>query len=175
MSNESKRASAQPEEPARLSRREFLSRLGLAASGLVAGLMGIPILGFLLAPLFRQETEVWREVGALDDFEIGETVVVTFLDPAPVSWAGVGARTAAWLRRLDETEFIAFSVHCTHLGCPVQWQREANLFFCPCHGGVFHGDGSVASGPVREPLANHPVRLRDGQVEIGTTPIPLAG
>jgi len=175
MATQNKGAADHSKEMARMSRRDFLSKLGLAAGGLVAGLMGVPILGFLLAPLLRQETEVWREVGALDDFEIGETVVVTFLDPAPVSWAGVGARTAAWLRRVNETQFIAFSVYCTHLGCPVRWQSEASLFFCPCHGGVFHGDGSVASGPVREPLPTHAVRVRDGQVEIRTTAIPLPG
>ena len=156
-----------------LSRRAFLSKLTLAAGGVVTGLLGLPVVGFLLSPLFRPDTEVWRAVGALNDFEIGETVAVTFLDTSPAPWAGVAARTAAWLRRINETQFIAFSVHCSHLGCPVRWQREARLFMCPCHGGVFHADGSIASGPLREPLATYPVRVQDGQVEIRTTAIPL--
>jgi len=33
--------------------------------------------------------------------------------------------------------FTAFAVNCTHLACPVNWQAQAQLFLCPCHGGVF--------------------------------------
>lgn len=175
MAVDNKQAPESSGDAALFSRRAFLSKLTLAAGGVVTGLLGLPVVGFLLSPLFRPDTEVWRAVGALSDFEIGETVAVTFLDPSPAPWAGIAARTAAWLRRVDETQFVAFSVHCSHLGCPVRWQREARLFMCPCHGGVFHSDGSVAAGPLREPLAGYPVRVRDGQVEIRTTAIPLAG
>jgi menaquinol-cytochrome c reductase iron-sulfur subunit len=156
-----------------VSRRNFLSYLAAAAGSLLAGIMGFPVVGFLLAPLLRREPLVWRDVGAVTDFAVGDTVAVAFLHAAPVSWAGVAARSAAWLRRLDETTFLAFSVNCTHLGCPVRWEREAELFMCPCHGGVFYADGSVAAGPVPAPLEGYPVRVRDGRVEIGTEGIPL--
>jgi Rieske Fe-S protein len=35
--------------------------------------------------------------------------------------AGISAKSAAWLRRVSEDQFIAFSVHCTHMRCPVRW------------------------------------------------------
>ena len=81
--------------------------------------------------------------------------------------------TAAWLRRTDASEFVAFAVNCTHLGCPVKWLTDASLFMCPCHGGVYYKDGSVAAGPPPRPLPQYPVRVRNGQVEILASPLPL--
>ena len=89
-------------------------------------------------------------------------------------WSGVSARTAAWLRRDSESAFTAFSLNCTHLGCPVRWFADSKLFLCPCHGGVYNADGSVAAGPPPKPLGRYPARVRDGQVEILTSPIPIA-
>ena len=71
------------------------------------------------------------------------------------------------------THFTAFTVHCTHLGCPVRWVADAKLFLCPCHGGVYYADGTVSAGPPPKPLPQYPVRVRDGQVEILTSPIPI--
>jgi menaquinol-cytochrome c reductase iron-sulfur subunit len=44
---------------------------------------------------------------------------------------------------------------------------------CPCHGGVYYQDGTVAAGPPPRPLPQYPVRLVDGKVEIRTDPIPI--
>ncbi|MEJ2637255.1 MAG: Rieske 2Fe-2S domain-containing protein, partial [Calditrichia bacterium] len=78
-----------------------------------------------------------------------------------------------WLRRDSELVFIAFSIDCTHLGCPVRWLPEANLFMCPCHGGVYYKDGSVAAGPPPESLRRYPVRVVNNTVEIYTGPLPI--
>jgi quinol---cytochrome c reductase iron-sulfur subunit, bacillus type len=155
-------------------RRRFLTRLSLALSGAIGALLGLPVLGFLIAPLTRKEPRVWRPVGRVSDFAIGETVNVRFEDASALPWSGVTARTAAWLRRDDETRFTAYSVHCTHLGCPVRWIAEAQLFLCPCHGGVYYADGTVSAGPPPKRLPTYPVRVRAGQVEIQTSPIPIA-
>jgi menaquinol-cytochrome c reductase iron-sulfur subunit len=161
-------------EPEIIHRRRFLSRLSVALSAAVAAVVGVPVVGFLLSPLTRKPPRQWRPVGPLDDFKIGDTVAVTFEDASPLPWAGVTARTAAWLRRDDASHFTAFSVNCTHLGCPVRWIADARLFLCPCHGGVYNDDGSVAAGPPPKPLSQYPVRVRNGQVEILTSPLPIA-
>jgi menaquinol-cytochrome c reductase iron-sulfur subunit len=116
---------------------------------------------------------VWRVVGAVDDFAIGTTVRVTYPDPEPLPWAGDAGQSAAWLRREDEQSFTAFTIHCTHTGCPVLWREAAGLFMCHCHGGAFYRDGSVAAGPPPAPLPRQAVRVRDGMVEIQTLGLPL--
>jgi menaquinol-cytochrome c reductase iron-sulfur subunit len=163
-----------PGAPPPLERRRFLSRLSLALSAAVAAVVAVPIVGFLLSPLTRKPPRQWRPVGSVDRFKVGETVNVNFEDASPLPWAGVTARTGAWLRRDSATDFTVFSVHCTHLGCPVQWFANAQLFLCPCHGGVYNADGTVAAGPPPKALSRYPVRVRGGQVEILTSPIPIA-
>ena len=155
------------------NRRQFFSKLSITLGGVAALIIGLPIVGFLLSPFLRKVPEVWRPVGSVDSFKVGTTVVVKYLDASPLPWAGVTANTAAWLRRDSEDKFIAFSINCTHLGCPVRWLSEAELFMCPCHGGVYYKDGTVAAGPPPKPLPQYPVRVRDGQVEIQASPIPI--
>ena len=153
------------------ARRQFLTRVSVILGSLGAALAAIPSFGFLLG--LRKTPQIWRTVGKLDDFQIGSTVNVAFPDSSPLPWSGVTAQTAAWLRRTSDRQFVAFSMNCTHLGCPVRWLAEANLFMCPCHGGVFYADGQVASGPPPKPLNQYPVRVQNCEVQILTSPVPI--
>ena len=134
-------------------------------------MIAAPSFAFLLG--LRKVEPSWRPIGKLDEFQPGTTTQVSFTDPSPLPWAGVTARTAAWLRREPGDRFQAFSVNCTHLGCPVRWLPDADLFMCPCHGGVFYRDGRVASGPPGRRLSQYPVRVHDGVVEILASPLPI--
>jgi menaquinol-cytochrome c reductase iron-sulfur subunit len=168
-----KDTSEPPPSPDTIARRQLLGKMSVAL-GVAGGVaLAAPAVGFIIAPLFRHSAREWRPIGRVDQFKIGETVNVMFIDASPLPWAGVTARTAAWLRRVNETEFQAFSVNCAHLGCPVRWMADAHLFMCPCHGGVYYEDGTVAAGPPPHPLPQYPVRVRDGEVEIRTDPIPI--
>ena len=42
---------------------------------------------------------------------------------------------------------------------------------CPCHGGVYYEDGTVAAGPPPRPLSRYRVRVRRGHVQIETEPL----
>lgn len=155
------------------NRRKFLINVLLLLSSFVGVLLSIPVIGALLAPFFRKTPETWRNVGSVNKFEIGKTVLVKFKDASPLPWSGVTAQTASWLRRESKDEFIAFSVNCAHLGCPVRWIADAELFLCPCHGGVYNKDGSYAAGPPPHGLAKYPVRVKNNNVEILSSPIPI--
>jgi len=154
-------------------RRSFLMKISLGFGGLAALAAGIPSISALLAPLFSKKSEAWRKVGELENFPVGSTKEVTFENADPKAWAGMTAHTAAWIRREEQNHLIAFSANCTHLGCPVRWEKDAELFMCPCHGGVYYKDGSVAAGPPPKSLTQYPVRIKNGQVEVRTSPIPL--
>lgn len=156
-----------------LSRRAFLNRLSLILTGLIGLVLSVPILAYLLTPLIRRAPGVWQDVGQLNQFQIGETVQVAIDDPSPLPWAGQTAQTAIWLRRDAESAFTAFAVNCTHLACPVGWQAQAQIFLCPCHGGVFYSDGSVAAGPPPGPLPRYDVRVQRDVVQVLTRPVPI--
>jgi menaquinol-cytochrome c reductase iron-sulfur subunit len=159
--------------PGEITRRRFLGRLSVALGGVCAALLGVPVIGFVTAPLFRRMKDTWISVGRTDEFEIGSTVNVPFPDPSPLPWAGITAKGAAWLRRESNGQFSAFSVNCTHMGCPVRWLPDADLFMCPCHGGVYYEDGTVAAGPPPKPLVRFDVRVANGRVEIKAAAIPI--
>jgi menaquinol-cytochrome c reductase iron-sulfur subunit len=156
-----------------LTRRRFFDRLCISLGGVCAAILGVPLVGFVIAPLFGKAKESWVPVGKIDAFKIGQTVNVPFPDPSPLPWAGITARGAAWLRRESEDRFIAFAVNCTHMGCPVRWLQDAELFMCPCHGGIYYKDGTVAAGPPPKPLVRYDIRVANGQVEIKATAIPI--
>lgn len=156
---------------AELGRRKFLVRLSVALGSVGAAIVAIPSVAFLLG--LRKTPQIWQTVGKVEDFKLGATVSVSFQDPSPLPWAGVTAQTSAWLRRVSDQQFIAFSISCTHLGCPVRWLPEADLFMCPCHGGVFYANGTVASGPPPRPLSQYPARVYEGDVQILASPIPI--
>jgi menaquinol-cytochrome c reductase iron-sulfur subunit len=155
------------------SRRDFLMKLSLGLGGLAAFAVTIPVLGALLAPLLGKENQDWVTVGSDKDFGPGTVTLVTFQNPDSKAYAGVTANTASWLRRDLNNNFIAFAVNCSHLGCPVRWEKDAKLFMCPCHGGVYYHDGSVASGPPPRALSQYKVRVYKGNVQIQTGPIPI--
>jgi len=161
------------EEENNISRKKFLERLTLSLIGGTAVITLIPFCASLFGPLLKKTTEVWRNVGKVSDFTSGKTVLVTYEDADPVKWAGTTAQTAAWLRKIDNTTFEAFAVNCSHLGCPVRWQENSSLFLCPCHGGVYYKDGTVASGPPPKALTKYEVRVKNSMVEILTHPTPI--
>jgi menaquinol-cytochrome c reductase iron-sulfur subunit len=155
------------------ARRRFLIRLTLGLSALSAMVAGIPVVSALFAPLLEKTPVLWRKVADLEDFAVGIVRLVSFENADPAVWAGETAKTAAWLRRDAVDKFTAFSANCTHLGCPVRWESDAQLFMCPCHGGVYYKDGTVAAGPPPKPLTQYAVRINKGHVEIRTSPVPI--
>ncbi len=164
---------ARLETPEELSRRGFLEKLSIGLAGFCAAVVGVPLIGFVIAPLFRKVPEQWVTLGKVGDFQVGKTVSVTVVNPSSLPWAGVTAKSGVWLRRDSETSFTAFSANCTHLGCPVRWIEGAELFMCPCHGGVYYKDGKVAAGPPPLPLIRYGVRVEKGEVKISSVVVPI--
>lgn len=158
-----------------MTRRSLLERVIVGLSGLIAVIVGVPIVGYLLGPLIKPTPLQYVDVGAVDAFPVGQTKLVKFHDPSPLPWAGQLADTALWVRHREQsgaTAFQVFSIHCTHLGCPVNWRPGAGLFECPCHGGVFYADGSVAGGPPRRPLFQLRWRVVGTRLQIESAPLP---
>ena len=69
--------------PVSPERRRFLARVcvGLGAG---CGGLAVPLVGFTLAPLLRKAPVVWRKVGKVDDFKVGETTNVSLVDASPL-------------------------------------------------------------------------------------------
>jgi Rieske Fe-S protein len=61
--------------------------------------------------------------------------------------------------RLEHDTFRVMSLRCTHLGCTVRWDNDAQVLRCPCHGSRFADDGRPVQGPAKRSLTVYPSQL----------------
>jgi quinol---cytochrome c reductase iron-sulfur subunit, bacillus type len=160
-----------------LSRRQMFLKIALLFNGIVGALLAIPIVRYLLSPVTRARKsgyESWISLGAVNQFPSGQTRLATYRNPIAQSWDGETADVACWVRHMDGHNFQVFAINCAHLGCPVRWFPQSELFMCPCHGGVYYADGSRASGPPERGLFQYPFKILDGSlyVQAGRMPTP---
>ena len=156
-----------------ITRRTFMMKVGLALNAVVALVIATPMVAYLLGPVARRnEYRKWIVIANIKDFQPGETKLVTFHNPFTESWDGETANIPAYVRCTAPGQFVVFAINCAHLGCPVRWFSESQLFMCPCHGGVYYADGSRASGPPERGLFTYEVKVENGGLWINTGQIP---
>jgi Rieske Fe-S protein len=166
-------ATVTPVTPKELSRRLLLMKFGLLLNGLVAVAIATPVVRYLLFPLKKKDGYLsWISLGAVDSFEEGDTKLVTYRNPYTHPWDGETGNVAAYVRRAQGNDFTVFAINCAHLGCPVRWFAQSELFMCPCHGGVYYSNGDRAAGPPERGLFKYPVRVNNGNLEIDAGQIP---
>jgi nitrite reductase/ring-hydroxylating ferredoxin subunit len=158
-----------------LSRRAWLSKIGLLLNGLAVTLLALPIVGYLFSPIFggaRSQYKRWITLGDLSEFPEGQTRLATFQNPISSFGDGDTDHIPCWVRRVQGETFQVFAVNCAHLGCPVRWFPQSGLFMCPCHGGVYYQDGSRASGPPPRGLFEYPYKVENGKLIIEAGQLP---
>ncbi|HEY3665535.1 MAG TPA: Rieske 2Fe-2S domain-containing protein [Polyangiaceae bacterium] len=159
-----------------LPKRTFL-KVALLANGVVGALLAIPVLRYVLSPAIKPpaEGERWVTLGATEKFPVGETRLASFRNAVERPSDGVTANIPCWVRNVDGQKFQVFAINCAHLGCPVRWFPESNLFLCPCHGGAYYADGERASGPPERGLFEYPYRITAGELWILPAEMPTPG
>lgn len=103
------------------------------------------------------------KIAGLDELQIGDSMPFQYPhDNEP-----------ALLIRLSDNQYRSYHIKCTHLGCPVFWDKNSGKMKCPCHHGFFNvEDGSVLSGPPQRALPAVKLDFRsDGIYAVGLTPI----
>jgi nitrite reductase/ring-hydroxylating ferredoxin subunit len=155
------------------SRRRFLSRARNLLNLLLLSAFPFPILGDLLSPLRRATFLKWISLGPASAFPENQTRLAVYKNPFRQPTDGGTADIPCWVRRLTADSFQVFSTNCSHLGCPVRWFPESELFMCPCHGGTFHADGARASGPPPRGLYVYPFKVENGELWINAGEMPL--
>ncbi|MGJ7919790.1 Rieske 2Fe-2S domain-containing protein [Neobacillus sp. LXY-4] len=139
-----------------------LNRRGFIGSSL--GLMGVMF--FSTIPLVSQAVKGEQEgdakkvkIANLNELNIGDSKPFSYLDEDE----------PALLIRVSEQEFRAYNIKCTHLQCPVYFDKPSNKLVCPCHKGYFSvNDGSVLAGPPQRPLPSILLeKQKDGIYAVG--------
>jgi Rieske Fe-S protein len=131
-----------------VTRREFARYLVLGTGALAAGNFGLAV-WTQLRSINRGQP---RAIVAAADVPIGGTYLFRY----------PGDDDPAVLLKVSESSVVAFSQKCTHLGCVVYFESDADRWHCPCHEGNFEAlTGEVISGPPTRPLGRIDVEIRD--------------
>jgi cytochrome b6-f complex iron-sulfur subunit len=136
-----------------MQRRSFLKHL--------ASILGLSALGAFLYPLFRFLLPV-EAAYKVKKVEIPNSDV-----PLGGSYDLMVGVIPAVVVNTRSKGFVAFSKVCTHLGCLVKFDKERQVFICPCHAGTFNLEGNVISGPPPKPLPKFSVRVVGNILVIG--------
>lgn len=162
-----------PGDPRVVSRRWLLFKAGVALNGVVGLVLAVPVFRYLLAPWKKDASfNSWTSLGLIDTFPLGETRLAYYQNPSHNSWDGQTDNIACYVRRESSSQFKVFAINCAHLGCPVRWFPQSQLFMCPCHGGVYYSDGSRASGPPERGLFIYNWQIVSGELQINAGQMP---
>jgi nitrite reductase/ring-hydroxylating ferredoxin subunit len=156
-----------------VSRRWLLFNAAIALNGIVGLVLAVPIVRYLLAPWKKDSSyDSWVSLGATNAFPVGETRLAFYKNPSTNPWDGQTDNVACYVRRESSDQFRVFAINCAHLGCPVRWFPQSQLFMCPCHGGVYYADGARASGPPERGLFTYNWQIVSGQLQIDAGQMP---
>ncbi len=78
-----------------------------------------------------------------------------------------GLATPLAVTRLTQTDVVAVSRICTHMGCTVALPAApGGTLDCPCHGSRFQVGGKVVQGPAARSLSTFPAAIRGSEVVV---------
>lgn len=146
------------------SRRAVLA--GTAAiAGACGAMVAVPVGALFAAPAIQADTTggTWVPLGPVEEFASGR-VEREYSYAAPEGWYSA-IRSRRVVVGKEGEEWLVLSTRCTHLGCGVTWQPEAEggpRFVCPCHNGIFDPAGKPVSGPPSRPLERLEARVENG-------------
>lgn len=142
-------ANTESPEDSRISRKEFLARLG-AGTCLASILVWLAGLVRAVVPSALPVPSLAFKVGRAQDYFPGVTKV--FDDQNVIVFC-------------DDQGLYAISLVCSHLGCIVLHDERG--FLCPCHGSKFDATGALLKGPAPTGLAWLEVSmLPNGQLSV---------
>jgi cytochrome b6-f complex iron-sulfur subunit len=139
------------------SRRAFMAAAGVAGACYIAAL-GYPVYRYLASP---------EEIA--DNAVVVTEVPLPDAQKLPLGTAKMfkfGTAPAVLIHHRDGS-WAAMTAVCTHLGCTVQYEPEADRIHCACHGGVYNAyTGANVSGPPPRPLKLFKVAVNETGVVV---------
>lgn len=145
------------------SRRRFLSSITNGILAAIGGVLAFIGGGAAFSSTVRPQ-EDWLPASALLDLPVNEPTPVTLTVARLDGFREVIDRRTIFLVKTGDSEVAAIDSTCTHLGCLVAWDAQAQVFKCPCHGGIYDRTGAVTDGPPPMPLTKIATRVEGERV-----------
>jgi Rieske Fe-S protein len=157
----------------RMTRRGALGVITVGVGTTVAGVIAVPVAGYIAAPATEEAAFQAASLGPITRFTAERgfqpTAAAFVEDPAqPLTSSQLayvhhtGGTSPDWLAA--DAMFVVFSNRCTHVGCPAQATTVG--FSCPCHGSQFDQRGARIAGPAVRPLDRFQWEIRGQELMI---------
>jgi menaquinol-cytochrome c reductase iron-sulfur subunit len=157
----------EPADAPVVARRRFLKIVSGIGAAVSAVLIGFPVVRAFVTPaMAAKPKDDWIKV--TDDtalLDVGTPVRLSVVVSEQDAWIESRSIKTVWLFSEDGEKWKAYNGRCTHLGCGFVFEKDANVFLCPCHRGKFDiKTGAVLDGPPPRPLDELQVDIRDSAV-----------
>ena len=150
-----------------ISRRDFIKLVTVGVGAVIGAAVGLPAIAYLLDPALKSSTsDAWVPLGKLEGFEIGKPTLVNFTRSQTSGWEKTVNSYGVFILRKSDTDVLALSNRCTHLGCRVNWKDDRQTYVCPCHDATFDLQGKVLVGPPPRPLDGYETKVENGTLFI---------
>jgi menaquinol-cytochrome c reductase iron-sulfur subunit len=143
------------------SRRRFLARVTNGIIGIIGAVIAYITGRSALATMAPAQGN-WLPASSILDLKENEPTSVTLTVSRLDGFREVIDRKTIFLVKTGDAQVAAMDSTCSHLGCLVAWDAKAEVFKCPCHGGVYDRTGAVKDGPPPQALTKLSTRI-DGQ------------
>jgi len=148
------------------TRRVFIKGFTGMLIVLCSVLVGVPLVGSLVGPVFRKISPSWMMLGTIDALPLGQPAHLTSVDVQTDAYIRESVTRHIWAIRESGEKVTVYSPICPHLGCHFDWNPSTKHFECPCHGSVYSLDGKVLGGPAPRPLDTLPSKIENGKLSV---------
>jgi len=150
-----------------MSRREFVALVTAAAGTIMGAIVGIPAIGYLIAPALQKvSADAWIPAGPLDNYPVGVPTLFNFNRTKVDGWVTTVNSFGVFIIKKEDGTILALSNKCTHLSCRVNWKPGSSAYICPCHDAYFSIDGGIIKGPQPRPLDHYETKVEDNNLFI---------
>jgi menaquinol-cytochrome c reductase iron-sulfur subunit len=149
-----------------ISRRSFFGFIIVGVSSIIAVAVASPLVGYFLSPAWKKSKSLLTPIARVSDIPVGQPTYVTYEQRIRDGWYISTHSKGAWVVNRGDSGIIVFDPRCTHLNCPYYWDKEKEIFLCPCHDGKFDIDGNVTGGPPPRPLDRLEAIIEEGNISV---------
>ena len=145
-----------------IGRRSFCTIGLLLVNGLISLTMAVPLIGFMIAPIFKNTHQKFVVLGIVDLLKGSRHKRINYTFEAQDGWVRSNKKRSVYVTDRGHGNFVVLSRSCSHLNCLVRWETSRERFICPCHGGIFDEEGNVLRGPPQRPLERLQTKITNG-------------
>lgn len=144
-----------------MERKEFIEQVGLSSAAIL--IFGCMQSCSKTSDMTSGNTNTGNNGGSAGtNTQVDFTINIAIAPYTSLNTPGgfyVDTTTRIIIARTLNSDFLAVSASCTHQGSTIEFQANANRFYCAAHGSAFDTTGAATIGPAKTALKQYKTTL----------------